>query len=96
MPSRRAPRWLLGFLAAIVAVLAIVGLAATACATTTTATAETRVGAFNVDGEVVVGPPEHIPAGQRLGNNGSPAPIWWWLPVLPQTAAAESSGRAAT
>lgn len=93
--SRPAPRWLLGFLAAIVAVLAIVGLAATACATTTTttttaaATAETRVGAFNVDGEVLVGPPEHIPAGQRLGNKAA-APD-----IVVATGVAANGGRSA-
>ena len=61
-------RWALFFLAAIAA-----GLAAILGLTTTTATAgaETRVGAFNVAGEVLVGPSEHVIAGQRLGNNAA-------------------------
>ncbi len=66
-PSSR-PRWALSFLAAIVAVLTIIGLAATASAATT-GTAETRVGASAVVVEPLVGPPEHITAGQRLGND---------------------------
>ena len=96
--SRPAPRWLLGFLAAIVAVLAIVGLAATACATTTTttATAETRVGAFNVDGEALVGPPEHLPAGQRLGNKAAAPDIVVATGVAANTAARACSFAGAT
>lgn len=62
-------RWVLPFLAAIVEVLALVGLAATSSAATT-ATAETRVGASSVVIEPLVGPPERIGAVQRLGNDG--------------------------
>lgn len=65
-PSSR-PRWALSFLAAIVAVLTIIGLAGTASAATT-GTAETRVGASTEPAAVAVGPPEHITAGQRLGE----------------------------
>ncbi len=62
--------WVLPFLAAIVAVLATILSAATASAATT-AGSETRVGASSVVVEVLVGPPEHIGAGQRLGNEPS-------------------------
>lgn len=33
--------------------------------------AETRVGAFNVAGEVLVEPPQHVSAGQQLGNDAT-------------------------
>ena len=65
--QRRTPRWVLSFLAAIVAVLAIIGLAATSSAATD-GTAETRVRASSVVAEPLVGPPERIAAGQRLGE----------------------------
>lgn len=61
-------RWLLPFLAAMVAALAAILLGTTASASAPVG-AETRVGAFNVAGEVPVGPPERITAGQRLGNS---------------------------
>lgn len=61
-------RWLLGFLAALVAALAAI-LSGTIASASATVGAETRVGAFNVAGEVLVGPPEDITAGQQLGNN---------------------------
>lgn len=61
-------RWLLPFLGALVAALAAILLGTTASASATVG-AETRVGALNVAAEVPVGPPEHIAAGQRLGNN---------------------------
>lgn len=60
-------RWLLPFLAALVAALAAILFGTTASASAAVG-AETRVGAFNVVGEVPVGPPENITAGQRLGN----------------------------
>ncbi len=60
-------RWVLPFLAAIVAVLATLLSSASASAATT-ATAETRVGASSLVADVLVGPPEHITAGQRLGE----------------------------
>src|SRR5262245_47528732 len=60
-------RWLLPFLAAIVAVLATLLSSASASAATT-GVAETRVRAPSVVVEVPVGPPEHIRAGQRLGE----------------------------
>jgi hypothetical protein len=60
-------RWVLPFLAALVAVLATLLSSATASAATN-GTAETRVGASSVVVEVPVGPPEHISAGQRLGE----------------------------
>ena len=60
-------RWVLLFLAALVAVLATILSAATASAATT-GVAQTRVGASAVAVEILVGPPEHIRAGQRLGN----------------------------
>lgn len=62
-----ARRWVLVFLAALVTVLATILSAATASAATTGA-AETRVRASSVVVEVPVGPPEHIAAGQRLGE----------------------------
>jgi hypothetical protein len=60
-------RWVLPFLAALVAVLTIVGLAGSASATSSP-TAGTRVGASAGVVEVPVEPPEHIAAGQRLGE----------------------------
>ncbi|WP_344114301.1 hypothetical protein, partial [Nocardioides humi] len=60
--QRTTPRWVLPFLAVIVAVLAIIGLAATSSAATD-GTAETRVRASSVVAEPLVGPPERIAAG---------------------------------
>ena len=57
-------RWLCPFLAALAAIL--LGVTASSAATVG---AETHVGAFDVAGEVLVGPPEHITAGQRQGNS---------------------------
>lgn len=65
---RRCSRSFLTFLAALVAVLATVLSSASASAATTGTTAETRVLASAVAFEVPGGPPEHIGAGQRLGN----------------------------
>jgi filamentous hemagglutinin len=65
--QRTTQRWVLPFLAALVAVLATILSAATASAATT-GVAETRVRASGVVVEVPVGPPEHIAAGQRLGE----------------------------
>lgn len=62
--QRHARRWVLSFLAALVAVLAAILLGTTASAQAA-AEPETRVGAFNVAGEVLVEPPQHITAGQR-------------------------------
>lgn len=59
-------RWVRVFLAAFVAVLATILVAVTASAAPS-AGAESRVGASNVTVEPLVGPPEHIGAGQRLG-----------------------------
>lgn len=61
-------RWLRPFLVAVVAVLAAILLGTTASASAAVG-AETRVGAFNVAGEVLVGPPQHESPGQRLGNS---------------------------
>ena len=63
-------RWLLPFLAALVVVLAIVGLAGSVSADERGAS-ETRVGASSSSVEVLVGPPEHIRAGQRLGTDAA-------------------------
>ncbi len=60
-------RWVLDFLAALVAVLATILSAVTASAATT-AGAETRVRASSVVVEVPVGPPDSVVAGQRLGR----------------------------
>lgn len=58
-------RWVLPFLAALVAILATILSSASASAATTVG-AETRVRASAVAVEVLVGPPQHIAAGQRL------------------------------
>ena len=63
-------RWLLPFLAALIAALAAI-LGFTTASASAAGVAETRVGPFNVVGEVPVGPPEHISAGQRLGEEPS-------------------------
>jgi Restriction endonuclease fold toxin 7 len=72
MTTRTQPtnprRWVLVFLAAFVAVLATSLSSATASAATQ-GVAETRVEAHNVAAEVLVEPPEHIAAGQRLGKD---------------------------
>ena len=70
--QRSTPRWVLVFLAALIAALAAI-LSGTTASASAAGVAETRVGAFNVAGEVLVGPPEHIPAGQRLGE-AAPGP----------------------
>ncbi len=68
-------RWVLPFLAALIAALAAILLGTTPSASARVGV-ETRVGAFNVAGEVLVGPPQHIAAGQRLGNNvGQPGMV---------------------
>jgi len=61
-------RWALPFLAALVALLATLVSTASASAATTPGN-ETRVRAFAVVADVSVHPPEHIAAGQRLGND---------------------------
>lgn len=63
-------RWVLGSLAAIVAVLTIVGLSGTASAATGVG-AENRVRASADPATILVGPPESVSAGQRLGNDPS-------------------------
>ena len=60
-------RWVLPFLAALVAVLATILSSATASAATT-ATAETRVRASSAVVEVPVEPPQHEAPGQQLGK----------------------------
>jgi Bacterial EndoU nuclease len=59
-------RWLLPFLAALIAALAAILLGTTASASATVG-AETRVGAFNVAVEVLVEPPQDETAGQHPG-----------------------------
>ncbi len=70
--TRQPTPWnrVLVFLAAIVAVATIVGLAATAPSAFAAAGAETRVRASAEPVAVLVGPPQHIGAGQRLGEAG--------------------------
>ena len=58
---------MLPFLAALIAALAAI-LAGNLSPASAAATAETRVGASSVVVEPLVGPPEHIAAGQRLGE----------------------------
>ncbi len=67
-------RWLLPFLAALIAALAAILLGTTASASATVG-AETRVGAFNVAGEVLVEPPQGESPGQRLGKDVPQAKI---------------------
>ncbi len=67
-------RWVLPFLAALIAALAAILLGTTASASAA-GVAETRVGAFNVAGEVLVEQPQHITAGQRLGE-AAPQPVF--------------------
>jgi hypothetical protein len=55
------------FLAALIAVLAAI-LGFTTTSASAVAAPETRVGAVNLVGEVVVGSPQHVSAGQRLGE----------------------------
>ena len=72
MPARTQQtemrRWLLPLLAGLVAALAAI-LVGNLSPASAAAGAETRVGASAVVAEVLVGPPEHITAGQRLGND---------------------------
>ncbi|MBW9210508.1 hypothetical protein KV100_12675 [Mumia sp. zg.B21] len=63
-------RWVLVFLAAIVAVAATV-LAIASASAATTGVAETRVGAHTQTVDVLVEPPQHITAGQQLGDNAA-------------------------
>lgn len=65
--STSARRWMLPFLAALIAALAAILLGTTAPASAT-AGAETRVGAINVTGEPLVEPPQHETAGQHPGR----------------------------
>ena len=66
--------WLRVFLAALVAALAAILLGTTASASAAVG-AETRVGAFNVADEVLVGPPQHVSAGQGRVAAEKPAGI---------------------
>ncbi len=65
--QRHAPRGVVPFLAAVIAALVAILLGTTASASASVG-AETRVGAFNVTGEVLVEPPEHVSAGQHPGR----------------------------
>lgn len=60
-------RWVLPFLAALVAVLATILSSASASAATQ-GVAETRVRASSIVAEVPVEPPQAVSAGERLGN----------------------------
>ncbi|MEZ5094655.1 MAG: hypothetical protein R2731_00050 [Nocardioides sp.] len=78
-------RWLLPFLAALIAALAAI-LSGTTASATPMVGAETRVGAFNVAGEVLVGPPQHVSAGQgRDAAENQPQIVV--APVLPDEGA---------
>lgn len=63
-------RWVLVFLAALVAVLATTLASASASAATTTA-AEPRVGAHNLAVEVLIEPPQQETPGQQLGKDAA-------------------------
>jgi hypothetical protein len=88
-------RWVIVFLAALVAVLATILSSVTASAATTVV-AETRVGAHNVVLDEFVGPPEHIRAGQRLGNDAAAPGIVVATGVAAKTAAKACSFAGAT
>lgn len=81
---RRWPGWCIAVIIALAAIFV-----ETTSSVSAAATAETRVGAFNVAGEVLVGPPEHIGAGQRLGND----PVR--VVVVVATGVAANTGRTA-
>ncbi|KRE60024.1 hypothetical protein ASG78_14965, partial [Nostocoides sp. Soil756] len=66
--TARRPRWVIAFLAAILAVAVGLFTAGPASALTVSA-AETRVGAFTPAVGVAVGPPANITPGQRLGSS---------------------------
>lgn len=67
---RHSPRWVLPFLAVVVAALAAILLGNLSQAQAA-GVAENRVGAFAEPAAIFVGPPERIAAVQRLGNDGS-------------------------
>jgi hypothetical protein len=71
MSQRNRPtgglHWVLGFLAAVLVTLAAV-FGMTSTSASAAGVAKTRVGAFNITAEVPVGSPQHIAAGQRLGE----------------------------
>lgn len=69
MEQRRRLRSLLSLLVALLGAVAAV-LTATTAAASAASFAETRVGASSVVVGVPVEPPQHEPAGQRLGNDG--------------------------
>ena len=81
-------RWLLPFLAALIAALAAILLGTTA-STSATVRAEDRVGAFKVAGEVLVEPPQHESPGQRLGEAAAGPEF-----VVATGVAAETAGTA--
>ena len=83
--------WLLRLLAVIVPVLAIAFGAAGASAATT-GVAETPVRASAAVVAVPVGPPEHIAAGQRLGEAG-PRVVTAVATVLPKVTIGLGAGR---
>jgi hypothetical protein len=58
-----SPRWVLPSLAALIAALAAILLGTTASASAAVG-AETRVGAISHTVEPLVGPPQHVSAGQ--------------------------------
>lgn len=86
--ARNSTRWALPFLAALIAALAAILLGTTASASAA-GVAETRVGALNVAVEVSVVPPQHIAAGQRLGNDGQRVVV-----VVATGVAAKGAGEA--
>lgn len=81
------PRWVFPFLAAFVAVSAMILGTASASNATTTGT-ETRVGAHTSSAGILVGASDQIAAGQRLGNNHS------WPENVVATGAAAKTGSA--
>jgi len=72
--QRSTPLWLLPFLAALIAALAAI-LGFTTASVSAAVGAETRVGAINVAGEVLVEPPQHVSAGQHPGPGLDQRPI---------------------
>lgn len=75
-------------MAVLVAALAAI-LLGTMSLATAAARAETRVGASGVAVEVVMGPPEHIAAGQWPGSHAVQPELVWRLSGLPQKQAAD-------
>lgn len=82
-----ARRWLLAFVASVIAALVPIMLD-TAASASAAGGAEDRVGAFNVAGELLVGPPQHVSAGQHPGPGLDQRQI-----VAATGVAAETGGR---